>query len=158
MREGDGKPHHQRAHHRCRRPDRKLVTAQELARVVPRAAALGENRLTLQMTADILRKQVGGCIARLRILVKRLENDVVEVALQGSCKRADTGAAGLCRFGPHIAARRPRLGLENGVFERAARIALELIGPRSRQKLREQYTERIDIGCRADGASRDLFG
>ena len=57
----------------------------------------------------------------------------------------------------HIARQR-RLGLDDRVFEGAARVTSELVRPFVAEELVENHTQRVDVGADGERLAEDLFG
>ena len=59
--------------------------------------------------------------------------------------RSFAGAAKLRGVRADDPAGRPRLDLQDRILERAARVALQLVGARARKQLTKQHAQRINI-------------
>ena len=108
---------------------------------------------------DILVEFIGGRIALGRRFLQRLDDDGIKVAPEKSwqllCRR---GARLRHRFCERDTTRGYWLGLEDCLFQRSPRSALELVWTLSRHQLIEHDAERVYIGHSRHRRARQLFG
>ena len=125
---------------------RELVARHELAEAVPAAVRLREHRARIEIPLDVVEQGMGRGITIGGIFLERLEHHGVEIAAQPGGVRA-----------PRAVARSRGFGLEDRLFQCAARIALQFVGPFAAQQFVEHHAERIDIRGDGERLAEDLF-
>ena len=141
------------------RGDAEPVPEHELAHAIDDAVGLSEHDITPQEAGDVLVECIDRCIALGRRLLERLEHDGIEIARQ--CLR-ELARGGVARRRHRLVqsgqTRRRRLGLQDGLLERTARIALEPVRAHAGEQLIEDDAQRVDIRGGRDRCAGDLLG
>jgi hypothetical protein len=112
----------------------------------------------MNIAAQIVAQGIRRRVAMLRLLVHRLQDNGVEVALQGLSQRLLRDRIPIRPSARHGLARAHGIGRQDRVLEIAARRTSLRVGPPSAEELVEDDAERIDIRGRRERLALDLFG
>jgi hypothetical protein len=162
------------------RGDRDTVATHELAGPIGPRVATRFDRPAVQVTPDVVRQTLDRRVTPARLLVHRLENDVVEITgeppaerpgVRDRRRRQRTDATRHARGGRCATGRRDRtcrrgdrgtrthrFGLEHGADHFGRGGAPGRIGMRPGQQLVEQHAERVDVGGRSHLLGTELLG
>src|SRR5208282_724654 len=135
----------------------------------------GADRHARQIALDVLRELGDGTIAAFGLLAQRLDHDGVEIAAQPALQLSRLQAAlDAHRLrgngGSYITTVRYfflllandgawflRLSFANQPLDLEKRLARTAVGPMAGQQIKEQHSQRIDIGCGRDRLPANLF-
>jgi hypothetical protein len=127
--------------------DCQSVASHELGQAVPAAVRLRQHWPITKVALDVVNERMHGRIPFFGLLLERLGDDGVEIAFQKL-------AQSLVR---HLARPR-RFRLQNRLFQRTARIALQLVRPGAAEQLIQNHAQRVHVRCGGERLAEDLFG
>ena len=145
------------------------ISPQEFGGVISPVALAGANRLAHEVPAQIVRQSFDRRVAPIRFLAHGHRDDRIQVAAQAGAQALRRESAPIrdaaaikialaLQLGDDDLTGTSRIVHANGPLQLQLAIAQQAIRRAARQRLVEQYAERIDVRRGRDRASEDLLG
>ena len=133
------------------------MTRRELPEAVADRCRASGNRHSTQVPLQVVHELPCPGIAPGRLLLQGLEDDGVQVAVQGAGQRPPVRCSNSGRGFRHLPRRLGGLVLANRALDLEGRPILGAVGPLTRKELVEENTQLVDVGGGRDLLSADLL-